>query len=555
MITVREILHFLELQKAVVHAGKNGLGRKVRWAHVMDTEDVGLFLEGGEFLLTCGQVWPPNKQSEERLLNSFLRSQISGILFATGRYLTGCPAAALEFGEKNAIPVIEVPYNVPFVKITEHIHLEIIDRHNKKMERFARVPIELREKLQFSPSYSSICQNLADYLNCPVAITDAANQIFMKAPPIGGRRINFQKCMHTLIHTSHSNQLMKNTKTFYLSSNASPYAMNIPIKIEGKHWGTLWLISPDQELKEEFAYSLDFAADLLVDLVLNNQDLEAKRRQLRLELLELLLENHETASILVEEKIHELGIELHQNNWLAGLIRVRVNKLASPPSISMESIRDECKKWMNETDGMNGFCEIYKGQLVLFLSSNLDKAPIKQAVNHLQNNLRKTTTQTEPILVLGEMKQHVLSFRESYQEAKALAPLVLHQSPSEGAYFSDQLKREMFLYGELSPKKAIEFRNIILPNELLTEQGIILYETLKCLALNNYNRDKVTKELHIHLNTLRYRIKKIEQLFEESLTSPRCQFWIQVALDLESLATEFKESDQKSELDRDIAII
>ncbi|WP_284036920.1 PucR family transcriptional regulator [Neobacillus sp. 114] len=553
MITMREVLHFPELQKAVVHAGKGGLSRKVRWVHVMDTEDVGLFLEGGEFLLTCGQVWPQNKQAEERLLNSFLRNQISGILFATGRYLTGCPAGALEFGEKNSIPIIEVPYNVPFVKITEHIHLEIIDRNYKKMERSARVPIELKNKLQSSPSYSSICEILADYLNCPVAITDTANQIFVKASPNGGERVNFQKCINTFIQNSHSHQLMNNVKTFYLTNNTPPYTMNVPIKIEGKERGTLWLINPEQELKEEFAYCLNFAADLLSDIVINNQDLEARSRQLRLELLELLLENPETASIVIEEKIQELRIEQQQKHWLAGLILVGVNKLTSPLSIGMESIRDECKKWIDETEGLNGFCEIYKEQLVLFISSNLDKAPIKQAFNHLQNNLRNTTAQTAPVVVLGETKQHVLSFKESYHEAKALAPLVLHQSHSGGTYFSEQLKREMFLYGGLSPKKAMEFRTIILPKELLTEHGTTLYETLKCLALNNYNRDKVTKELHIHLNTLRYRIKRIEQLFDESLTSPRCQFWIQVALDLESLATEYKESDQKNELEGDIA--
>ncbi|MFC4803274.1 PucR family transcriptional regulator [Neobacillus sp. GCM10023253] len=554
MITMREVLQFPELQKAVVHAGKGGLGRKVRWVHVMDTEDVGLFLEGGEFLLTCGQIWPQNKQAEERLLNSFLRNQISGILFATGRYLTGCPAAALEFGEKNSIPVIEVPYNVPFVKITEQIHLEIIDRHYKKVERSARVPIELRDKLQSSPSYSSICEILAGYLNCPVAITDTANQIYVKASPNGGERVNFQKCVNTFIQNKQSQQLMNNAKIVYLSDNPPSYILNVPIKIEGIKRGALWLISPGQEVNEEFAYSLDFAVDLLVDIVLNKQDLEARGRQLRLELLELLLENPETASIIIEERIQELRIE-QQKHWLAGLILVGVNNLTSPLSIGMESIRDECKKWIDETEGLNGFCEFYKEQLVLFLASNLDKASIKQAVHHLQNNVRNTTAHTAPVVVLGEIKQHVLSFKESYQEAKALAPLVIHQSHSGGAYFSEQLKREMFLYGGLSPKKAMEFRNIILPKELLTEHGTTLYETLKCLALNNYNRDKVTKDLHIHLNTLRYRIKRIEQLFEESLTSPRCQFWIQVALDLESLATEYKESDLKNESEGDFAII
>ena len=328
--------------------------------------------------------------------------------------------------------------------------------------------------------------------------------------------------------------------------------MALSIKVGGNNWGTLWIINLDQELKEEIAHILEFTAPLLIDLVLNIHDLEEKNRQLRLDLLDLLLENPETAPIIVEEKIKALGLE-HGIHWLAGLILLEVNKLASPLPIDMETTRDEFKKWIEETDGIYGFCEIYENQLVLLIASSLDKYRIKQEFNNLQNNLRNTTPQTTPVLVLGEIKQNALSFVESYQEAKALAPIVLHQSNSGGAYFSDQLKREMFLYGGISPEKAMEFRNIILPNEILSEKGSTLYKTLKCLASSNYNRDQVTKELHIHMNTLRYRIKRIEELFEDSLTSPRCQFWIQVALDLESLATEFKESNQTNEIE-DLAL-
>lgn len=134
-------------------------------------------MEGGEFLLTCGQVWPQNEGAEERLLKSFIRHQISSILFATGRYLKECPPSVLEFGEKNTIPVLEVPYHVPFVKITQSIHREIMNRHYKQIEITGRVPVVLREKLQSATSYLDICKILAENLNCSIALTDTANQI------------------------------------------------------------------------------------------------------------------------------------------------------------------------------------------------------------------------------------------------------------------------------------------------------------------------------------------------------------------------------------------
>ena len=154
---------------------------------------------------------------------------------------------------------------------------------------------------------------------------------------------------------------------------------------------------------------------------------------------------------------------------------------------------DECKKWIDETEGINGFCEIYKGQIVLLISFSLDIYQIKEEFNKLQNNLRISNTQTMPVLVLGEIKQSVLSFVESYQEAKALAPIVQHQSHLGGTYFADQLRRELIIYGGLGSDKAQELRNLILPQELLSNRGLVLYETLKCLASHDYNRARVAK--------------------------------------------------------------
>ena len=43
MITMKEALSLPELQMAIMHTGESGLFRKIRWVHVMDTEEVRLF--------------------------------------------------------------------------------------------------------------------------------------------------------------------------------------------------------------------------------------------------------------------------------------------------------------------------------------------------------------------------------------------------------------------------------------------------------------------------------------------------------------------------------
>lgn len=71
MITVREVLRLTELSNMVVRTGERGLYRKIRWVHVIDHDDVGHFLEGGELLLTSGQVWPKIRHRKKNFLKVF----------------------------------------------------------------------------------------------------------------------------------------------------------------------------------------------------------------------------------------------------------------------------------------------------------------------------------------------------------------------------------------------------------------------------------------------------------------------------------------------------
>ncbi|MEH7345782.1 helix-turn-helix domain-containing protein [Bacillus sp. JJ1532] len=123
---------------------------------------------------------------------------------------------------------------------------------------------------------------------------------------------------------------------------------------------------------------------------------------------------------------------------------------------------------------------------------------------------------------------------KSYQDSKSLLSIVRNLKSEGGVYFADELRRELMLYQGINPEQANELRSAILPDEYFSKRGEILYETLKCLAKNEYNREKAAEILHIHRSTLRYRIERLEEFLQCRLSSSRCQFWIQIALDLES---------------------
>lgn len=541
MITVKEALQLSQLSSITVRSGQKGLYRRVRWAHAFEYDDVQHFLEGGELLLTSGQSWPKDKELESKLLEGYLSYQISGILFATGRYLKECPPAALEFGEKYAIPVLEAPYHVPFVKITHAIHIEIMNRKIKKRELAAQLPSKLVKELGEANSRIKVCELLSEHLNCPVVITDSSNKVLEQSVP-KETSINLPEVLGSLIpifQKSLSDRLLDDrpieTEVQVISEQTNAFV--VPLQIEGDFWGALWLLPSGNDLTEEQVPILEFAAALLIDQVLHNKETELKNRQLRLELLEFLIENPQEAPAIMEEKVQELGFS-RSTNWLAGLILFDENKHGPREREDMDRLLAECEQWIGDTAEVDGLCEIYENQFVLILSFSGDQNLIEKELKRLQLNINKSSQEAAPVLILGETKQHVSSLAESYREAKALVPIVLYKSQSEGPYFAGRFRRELLIYGAMSSDRAEQLRNLILPKELLTERGFIFYETLKCLASLEYNRESAAKAMHIHRNTLRYRIERIEELIGDSLSSTSCQFWIKVALDLESLSNQ-----------------
>jgi PucR family transcriptional regulator, purine catabolism regulatory protein len=547
MITVKEMIHLPGMQSAIVRSGKHGLGRAIQWVHVIDHDDVGYFLEGGELLLTCGQIWPKDQEAEMKLLKLFLNHQIAGIVFAVGRYLQECPKAVLAFGEKYAIPIIEVPFQVQFVKLTRTVHQEIMKRQYKKGKIAANLSGNMTKKLEEAKDFSDASDLLSQHLNCTILISDHTNKIVTRSIPTG-ETINISKIMMEL------NEVLMSCPPPYEQYMTKLFDGDVPFvripsgnysTIDGflignkdEYYGAIWVVSRQNQNDQKQKKVLEHAVTIVKELILREKDVEAKRRQLQAELLELLLEKPKIASIIVEEKMDVLSMTLSEN-WLTGIVTpIECEGNTHNAKLSNE-LYTFCTNWIAETEQVTGFCEKYEDKLVLILSFESEQELLEGQLKKLHRLMCK---QFSAILLVGRVKSHYFELKESYKEAMSLMTATRKGNHVDEFYFAERYRREILLYGSMSSREANELVDIILPDELRLERGEVFYETLKCLMLNKYNREQTAKELHIHRNTLRYRIEKIEQILGESLNSYKCQFWIQIAFDLEPIAAYEKSA-------------
>src|SRR3954451_6723065 len=99
-------------------AGDEGADVPVRWVHSTELPDPTPWLSGGELLLTTGfQLDGAARQREcVRLL---VDHSLAGLGSGTGFDHEVVPKALLDEARKLGFPVFEVPYELPFIAVTE----------------------------------------------------------------------------------------------------------------------------------------------------------------------------------------------------------------------------------------------------------------------------------------------------------------------------------------------------------------------------------------------------------------------------------------------------
>ncbi|MDQ6811710.1 MAG: PucR family transcriptional regulator ligand-binding domain-containing protein [Actinomycetota bacterium] len=130
-LTVESLIAELGLALA---SGQDAAKASVRWVHSTELADPTPWLRGGELLLTTGlQLNGPKVQRE--LIDRLADHEIAGLGFGTGFTHKRLPAALLSAARKRSFPVFEVPYDLPFIAITERAFAQLVNERYEMLQR------------------------------------------------------------------------------------------------------------------------------------------------------------------------------------------------------------------------------------------------------------------------------------------------------------------------------------------------------------------------------------------------------------------------------------
>src|SRR3954470_20025003 len=125
MLTVRGLVAEMGLELA---AGEEAADAPVRWVHISEIVDPTPWLSGGELLLTTGlQLERPETQRE--YVARLAGHGLSGLGLGTGFAHAGVPQAMIDAADAHRFPLFEVPYEVPFIAVTEKAFTHLVNEH------------------------------------------------------------------------------------------------------------------------------------------------------------------------------------------------------------------------------------------------------------------------------------------------------------------------------------------------------------------------------------------------------------------------------------------
>jgi PucR family transcriptional regulator, purine catabolism regulatory protein len=130
-LTVESLIAELGLKLV---SGEEAAQRNVRWVHSTELADPTPWLKGGELLLTTGLALGGPKAQRE-LIDRLADHEIAGLGFGTGFRFKRLPAALVTAARRRGFPLFEVPYELPFIAITERAFAQLLEERYEMLQR------------------------------------------------------------------------------------------------------------------------------------------------------------------------------------------------------------------------------------------------------------------------------------------------------------------------------------------------------------------------------------------------------------------------------------
>ncbi|MET3176267.1 UNVERIFIED_ORG: purine catabolism regulator [Arthrobacter sp. UYCu721] len=456
-----------------LHLSKAGLAETtwhedINWVAVTELEDPQRFLSGGELVLTTGMRLR-SAPEQRRFVRQVQRAGAVGIGFGTGLTHDAVPPALIAEANRWGLPIVQVPYETPFIAIGKLVAEAQAADHVAKLERLI-----------------------------------AGHQILARALLTGGGLTQLLKHLGGMLRTEIA--LTQFTAHLYNSSAELPLAdtwASYPIPTGRRDACTLWIRQPFED-----SGIIGYAQNL-ISVELNNM---VKQRQAQRALCGQVLEDVIHGALETSEAQRRLaGVGLNSTRKNVVLLAVSAAHHKALVSTSVPQPLE------------NAVAAVVGKDLVVVINDDGGAAPA--LARNLSDHLAEAGIHAT--IGIGGAYTKPNGLRWSYFEARDAASHGLPVNEPERLSLtslllaSEDVPLADMAHESLNPLRAFD-----------AAHGAELVATLESYLNNNGSVAAVAEALTLHRNTVRYRLAQITELtgYDPSVTADRVQLWLALAV-------------------------
>ncbi|MER0482982.1 PucR family transcriptional regulator [Streptomyces sp. Edi2] len=175
--------------KLTVLAGEGRLEVPVRWAHASELIDPVPYMEGGELLLiTALKLDAEDAEATRRYVRRVAEAGVVGLGFAVGVNYEGVPQALVEAAGEQGLPLLGVPRRTPFIAISKAVSAAVAADQYRAVTAGFEAQRELTRAALSAEGPAELLARLAAHLDGWAALYDASGAVVAAAPDWAARR-------------------------------------------------------------------------------------------------------------------------------------------------------------------------------------------------------------------------------------------------------------------------------------------------------------------------------------------------------------------------------
>lgn len=182
-ITVGEALALPALRRGLpeVLSGHAALNRPIRWVHAGEVPNIATLLAGGEMLLTTGMGLASRDAEQRAFIADLAERGVAALVIELGSSLQAVPEALREAAVQVGLPLVALRREVPFVRVTEAIHTELVNRQYGLLREGEQIKERLIAVMLDGDGLPELLQTLSEVIGNPVFLQSARGRMLFHA--------------------------------------------------------------------------------------------------------------------------------------------------------------------------------------------------------------------------------------------------------------------------------------------------------------------------------------------------------------------------------------